>query len=54
MSRDYKPATAKSGSTAKAARFLTGLLVGLAARGWLICFGLPCILKGSESPFTAE
>jgi cell division protein FtsN len=50
MSRDYKPAAAKSNSN-KGSPFLTGLLVGLLL-GVGLSLWVTMYLKGSESPFT--
>ena len=50
MSRDYKPATARSNSN-KGSPFLTGLLVGLLL-GVGLSLWVTMYLKGSESPFT--
>jgi cell division protein FtsN len=49
MSRDYKPAAAKSNSN-KGSPFLTGLLVGLLI-GVGLSLWVTMYLKGSESPF---
>lgn len=50
MSRDYKPATAKS-NRSKGSPFLTGLLVGLLL-GVGLSLWVTMYLKGSESPFS--
>jgi cell division protein FtsN len=50
MSRDYKPAAAKS-STNKGSPFLTGLLVGLLL-GVGLSLWVTMYLKGDDSPFT--
>ena len=50
MSRDYKPAAAKSSGN-KGSPFLTGVLVGLLL-GVGLSLWVTMYLKGSESPFT--
>lgn len=53
MSRDYKPAPARGGSSSKGSPFLTGLLVGLLL-GVGLSVGVAVLVKGSGSPFVSK
>lgn len=53
MSRDYKPAPARSSSNSKGSPFLTGLLVGLLL-GVGLSVGVAVLVKGSDSPFVSK
>lgn len=53
MSRDYKPAPARSSSNSKGNPFLTGFLVGLLL-GVGLSVGVAVLVKGSDSPFVSK